>query len=539
VKITLWSSLLLLCIVAVFVLHAVYLNCVAEDAFITFRFAKNLASGHGLTWNIGEAPVEGYSNFLWLILCALALKLGFDLPLFAQVAGVLAGVATIVYTYQFARRLFDCGSILALIPCFFLAVSGPFAAWASSGMETSLFCLAVVAGCYYGASYWRFRTRRSLYFCSTALLVATLARPEGLMIFGIVLALSLAVAVGESKNLHRDFVLPALLYVVPFLIYFAWRWHYFGFLLPNTYYAKTGGTWNQYLRGAIYIAFFGAYFIGPLLPLLVARIWERGSLKNAETTDARSLSSRVRANFGVYLCAAVCLIYALYIVYVGGDYMAMYRFFVPILPLVYLLFAFVARDLFSAIALSLRKRIVAIGLLVFACVATGLQSTPLEEKLFEKPPFQHGHFRGVQTERWHVARLTLIGKFFDEYKRDADESLATGAIGAIGYYANMRVLDLNGIVDPHIAHQKPKRPSLGERLPGHEKEDLAYTFSEQPTYFMFDRNLSPRPLDYPNFGGSLDELVRDNYALSSVWLIDEINGEAGFLSFLERKRDFI
>ncbi len=219
--------------------------------------------------------------------------------------------------------------------------------------------------------------------------------------------------------------------------------------------------------------------------------------------------------------------------------MAMYRFFVPVLPLVYLLFALIARNLFFAIAPSLRKRIVAIGLLVFACVATGLQSTPLEEKLFEKPPYQHGHFRGVQTERWHVARLTLIGKFLDEYKRSPDESLATGAIGAIGYYANMRVLDLNGIVDPYIAHQKPKRPSLSERLPGHEKEDLAYTFSKQPTYFMFDRNLSPRPLDCPSFGGSLDELVRDNYRLTSVWLVDEANGEAGYFTFLERKRDFI
>ena len=247
----------------------------------------------------------------------------------------------------------------------------------------------------------------------------------------------------------------------------------------------------------------------------------------------------MRDHFGAYLCALVCLVYTLYIVYVGGDYMAMYRFFVPILPLVYLLFGFVANNLFSVLERSLRKRVVTMGLLAFACVATGLQSTPFEEKLFQKPPYQHGHFRGVQTERWHVARLTLIGKFFDEYKCDADESLATGAIGAIGYYANMRVLDLNGIVDAHIAHQKPKRPSLSERLPGHEKEDLAYTFSKKPTYFVFNRNLSRRPLEYPSFGDSLDELIRDNYRLASVWLIDETNGEAGYLTFLERKRDFI
>jgi hypothetical protein len=47
-----------------FVAHAIYLACVAEDAHITFRFARNVASGHGFVWNVGEAPVEGYANFL-------------------------------------------------------------------------------------------------------------------------------------------------------------------------------------------------------------------------------------------------------------------------------------------------------------------------------------------------------------------------------------------------------------------------------------------------------------------------------------------
>lgn len=46
-----------------FLLHVIWLNCTAEDAFITFRFAKNLASGHGLVWNVGEPAVEGYPTF--------------------------------------------------------------------------------------------------------------------------------------------------------------------------------------------------------------------------------------------------------------------------------------------------------------------------------------------------------------------------------------------------------------------------------------------------------------------------------------------
>ena len=56
--------------------HVIYLSCVAEDAFIAFSFAKNLASGHGLVWNPGEPPVEGYTDFLWVLLSAAAIRLG-------------------------------------------------------------------------------------------------------------------------------------------------------------------------------------------------------------------------------------------------------------------------------------------------------------------------------------------------------------------------------------------------------------------------------------------------------------------------------
>lgn len=43
----------------IFVAHSLFLKCLAEDSFISFRFAKNFANGHGLVWNLGEKPVEG------------------------------------------------------------------------------------------------------------------------------------------------------------------------------------------------------------------------------------------------------------------------------------------------------------------------------------------------------------------------------------------------------------------------------------------------------------------------------------------------
>ena len=57
--------------------HIRYLWFVCDDAFITFRYAKNLAHGLGPVWNAGER-VEGYTNFLWMMIASLPIGLGFD-----------------------------------------------------------------------------------------------------------------------------------------------------------------------------------------------------------------------------------------------------------------------------------------------------------------------------------------------------------------------------------------------------------------------------------------------------------------------------
>jgi hypothetical protein len=62
----------LVLLMGLFLVHARFLACVAEDSHITFRFARNLADGHGFVWNVGEPPIEGFTTFLWVLVCALA-----------------------------------------------------------------------------------------------------------------------------------------------------------------------------------------------------------------------------------------------------------------------------------------------------------------------------------------------------------------------------------------------------------------------------------------------------------------------------------
>ncbi|MCS6774610.1 MAG: hypothetical protein NZ693_10935 [Thermoflexales bacterium] len=68
-----------------------------DDAYITFRYVKQWVAGNGLVFNIGER-VEGYSNFLWIVLLAPLYALGVDLVLASKVLGVLLGVVTLLLT---------------------------------------------------------------------------------------------------------------------------------------------------------------------------------------------------------------------------------------------------------------------------------------------------------------------------------------------------------------------------------------------------------------------------------------------------------
>ena len=79
---------------------------VTDDALITLRYARQWAFGHGLRWNAGEDPVEGYTNFSHVALGAAALLAGLPALSALRAFNVLAGGALVIVTYALALRLF-------------------------------------------------------------------------------------------------------------------------------------------------------------------------------------------------------------------------------------------------------------------------------------------------------------------------------------------------------------------------------------------------------------------------------------------------
>ena len=89
------------------------------------------------------------------------------------------------------------------------------------------------------------------------------------------------------------------------------------------------------------------------------------------------------------------------------------------------------------------------------------------------------------------------------------------------------------MVDPKIARMD--LDDLGKGFPGHEKSDLLYTLSKRPTYFMFSRELTTEPGNYPVYSEEVNKMLQDEYKLVYKWLADEKNNEAGYFTFLQRK----
>ena len=74
---SLHTRVLYLLILPVYLLHTWRFNFLCDDAFISFRYARNLADGLGLRFNPGESPpVEGFSNFLWVLALSVFEGLG-------------------------------------------------------------------------------------------------------------------------------------------------------------------------------------------------------------------------------------------------------------------------------------------------------------------------------------------------------------------------------------------------------------------------------------------------------------------------------
>ena len=211
----------------------------AEDAAMLMRYAQHVSQGHGIVWNIGQPPVDGATDFLFMAVLAGLYALGGGLESSVLWLGTISHVLTVLLVYYGIRRFFKGGVLIAVISAAFL-LFGPGLRYAEASFGTpffALFCTLTWLAAQYAVERPE-STGRAFLFAFSSLLMG-LTRPEGVLIAGfMMLAILFRLGWKQSRRI-------LLIFIGVFLIlggaYFLWRWQYFGYPLPNPFYKKGGG----------------------------------------------------------------------------------------------------------------------------------------------------------------------------------------------------------------------------------------------------------------------------------------------------------
>lgn len=406
----------------------VVLDFFKDDAFISFRYARNLASGQGLVFNAGER-VEGITNFLWTMILVPFAWLQLDLILVSQILGVALAVALLIVVLRASRFFHGATPHQAhLWAAVWLSGSSTFVVYASSGMEQSLaallpFSSAMLAwtGPASGPSL-----RRSI---GAGLLAALscMTRPELQLVAGL-LGLPFLVEAVTARRLTRSLLGYALALGLPLLAFHALRYGYFGSLVPNTYFAKTG-TGDLLWRSGLEVTHEMLSFNGIGALLLLAPF--------AFVDPTHRLKKAVMF--------AICLAFLVFQFRVGADEMHWYRLYLPALPFLAML---AALGLQALLALAASSRSVARAASAVVWLAVVAQSLASQQVTWRQ-------YNGLDGYADLAGRPEAdIGRFLTRHTR-AGGLVASQDMGSTPYHApDLRFLDFIGLVDPVVARTR-------------------------------------------------------------------------------------
>lgn len=431
-------------------LLALYWPYTVDDAYITFRYARNWARGLGLVFNPG-VPVDGYTSFAWTLLMGNSARLGlpWDLDVLAKLWGLVFGIGTLLIVLgipNFATYTSPTRWMAVLLT----AAAPSLVISTIDGLETPLY-LFLQMGLLWR---WLCDLQQNRLSVATGILGGLLAltRPDGLLLVVLLTGLFL----WFQRPLKARESLLALVQMVTgfglvFLPYFVWHLFVYGYPVPNTFYAKQGGSFGQLFSGTIRISAL-LQEVGGWATIIVAAIAFMKHLSPYNMGLLAVIASRVLFN-----------------VWSGGEVMGHHRFLTPALPAYFLLFQIGVDHLDKAIGVvvvdysrSWRRWMIRLAPLI---VVIHMVAAPL----LDIRPSVLQYAQGLK--RAHI-QLGL-----DLRQRASPGSrLAIGDTGAVPYYSQLYTVDIMGINDSHLAH-----------LPGRfgRKIDVAYVLQEQqPDYVV-------------------------------------------------------
>ncbi|MDD9943506.1 MAG: hypothetical protein OXU20_20870 [Myxococcales bacterium] len=489
-----------------------------DDAYISFRYARNLVEGHGLVWNAGER-VEGITNLLWTLCIAAGMALGAEAGTVAHAMSLLCGVGALVLCYATAREgLPERQRAAAGVAPWLLLSTVAFPIWARSGLEAPMVAL------WSALAAWALVTERP-WLATLAVSLACLTRPDGILLVPPLLVWGVADPREGFKRMVRRAAPHAAVVALALVAISGFRFAYYGAPLPNTFYAKVGGIpWHA---GVAYMLAF--LFSGVLLWLPFAF-----SGTGAEETCEDRAHGRLRRATAGWL-----VLHILYNLAIGGDAFLHSRFFIAVLPPLCALTA-----IGTARALSLDG--IRSGILAGACLVAFIGASWLGQPYasafyasagliavvsawtgrsewraeglalgcavlaaclaFVRPPalqgellFQNANLaspRGLGraecirfAERFNGWSGRMVDSLAARIKAHAPvpSPIAAVAIGRLGYRVPVRIIDVLGLTEPAIARAGSDE-TTDNALPGHQRSNADHVLLQAPALILMPRN---------------------------------------------------
>jgi len=454
-----------------FVIHGERYFSLFDDGMISMRYARHLAAGYGLAWNRGDAPIEGFTNPLWVLYMAAIHLLPAPLSkmsLFVQATCACLLAANLFVVRRVALAISNNSEMVSLGAVVLTGWYLPLNNWSLQGMEVAPLVLVV------SQAMWLclrcMATDSGVGPLYILLGVSTWVRPD--MVVTTVAFAAFMIAC-DAKNRRRHVRWASAVLVVAVASQTAFRLWYFHEPLPNTYYLKMTGypVLLRAARGAAVLAQF---------------VWQSNPLLWLVACFAAFRRDRSR-----WLLLWIVIAQMGYSVYVGGDAWEYWggsnRYISIAMPAFFILVSSGLADITAALASSLTGEwssfanawtatgvFAVVVVLALFSVNTIHGAGALGELLLLKPALHSGP--GDENQQDVEAGLFL------DHATAPDGSVALTRAGTLPYFSDRPTIDLLGKTDPHIALESSRVPGGPGNFmafrPGHTKFDASYSIGE-------------------------------------------------------------
>ena len=454
-----------------------------DDANIYFIYMRNFANGLGFVYNFGGERVEGFTSVLWTLIGSLFFTLSRSPEIVLLICNIFLIAFSLWALVIFNDRLngdsrtitpttyFICGALL-LVPGYF---DWTILSLMETGLWSFLLILSVITLCRF--ELMDENHRKNNLILSALLILLVLTRPESYFFgftFLLIRAWQLKTASVKNNSVKLiHIIIPMAGFIAAIAGITTWRLNYFGYPLPNTYYAKiSGGIFRNFVDGLKYDIHFFINYSFLFVIIIMAIAFCHSIIKHRKSDPMARVAVII---FTVIITALIIPFYT------GGDHFVLSRFIQPVLPLFYLMFAIIVSGYFNL------KKFVTHHYLKISLVLLLIALTPAYSLIY------YASGKGPLCMDLNLANVDRVkGNRLSDFFREAKQYPVFGVISAgaeVYTYAGASI-DLLGLNNTSIAHARHEKQG-----PKNHSFDKGSFFSLSPDFFVF----ADFPVDTTNY----------------------------------------